>query len=269
MGRVAGKVALITGAARGQGRSHAVRLAEEGADIVVVDRCADMTTVPYPLASENDLEDTAEQVREIGRRAVVGHADVRDRAALRAAVAAGIDEFGRLDILIANAGIAPFTPNGQDPEVVFRDVIDVNLIGTWNTIEAAKDALIEGGGGSIIVINSTAGLRTNGTVLPGGQAYIASKHALVGLVGAYAHQLAGHNVRVNGVHPTTVDTPMINNAVSRQLLGDAALADPGHLLPVRNLEPIDVSNAVLWLSSDEARHVTGISLPVDAGFTAR
>jgi len=269
MGRVAGKVALITGAARGQGRSHAVRLAEEGADIVAVDRCADIETVPYPLASENDLAETAELIRKAGRQAITRHADVRDRAALRAAVTAGIEILGGIDILIANAGIAPFLPADQDPERIFRDVLDVNLIGTWNTIECAKDALIERGGGSIIVINSTAGLRTNGTMLPGGQAYIASKHALVGLVGGYAHQLAEHNVRVNGVHPTTVDTPMINNAVSHQVLGDAALADPGHLLPVRNLEPIDVSNAVLWLSSEEARYVTGISLPVDAGFTAR
>jgi len=143
------------------------------------------------------------------------------------------------------------------------------LIGTWNTVESAKDALIERGGGSIIVINSTAGLRTNGTTMPGAQAYIASKHALVGLVGGYAHQLAEHNVRINGVHPTTVDTPMINNPVSRRVLGDAALANPGHLLSISNVEPIDVSDAVLWLASDEARYVTGISLPVDAGFTAR
>lgn len=268
MGRVAGKVAFITGAGRGQGRSHAVRLAEEGADIVAVDRCADLATVPYPLASQNDLERTAELVRAAGGRAVVRIADVRDQAALRAAVTAGIEAFGGLDIVVANAGIAPFLSSDPDPEKIFRDVLDVNLIGTWNTIESAKDALIERGGGSVVVMNSTAGLRTNGTALPGGQAYIASKHALVGLVGSYARQLAGHGVRVNGVHPTTVDTPMINNPVSRRLLGDAALADPGHLLPVSNLDPVDVSNAVLWLASDEARYVTGISLPVDAGFTA-
>jgi SDR family mycofactocin-dependent oxidoreductase len=269
MGRVTGKVAFITGAGRGQGRSHAVRLAEEGADIVAVDRCADLATVPYPLASQDDLEQTADLVRAAGGRVVVRIADVRDQAALRAAVAAGAEAFGGLDIVVANAGIAPFLSSEADPEKIFRDVLDVNLIGTWNTIESAKEALIERGGGSIVVMNSTAGLRTNGTTLPGGQAYIASKHALVGLVGSYAHQLAEHGVRVNGVHPTTVDTPMINNPVTRRLFGDAVLADPGHLLPVSNLQPVDVSNAVLWLASDEARYVTGISLPVDAGFTAR
>jgi SDR family mycofactocin-dependent oxidoreductase len=278
-GRVEGKVAFITGAARGQGRSHALRLAEEGADIIAVDIAEDIPSVRrfYPGATEADLAETVKEVEALDRRIVATKADVRDYAALKTALDEGVAQLGHLDIVSANAGIFIF---GEQTHLVsegdWQDVIDINLTGVWHTAKAAVPHLIEQGtGGSIIITSSTAGLK--GT--PNVAQYTASKHAVVGLMRTLALELAPHMIRVNSVHPTGVDTIMIQNDATRKLfLPD--VADPTreeaaeafqatNVLPVPWVEPRDISNAVLWLASDEARYVTGVTLPVDAGYTIR
>lgn len=275
MGRVTGKVAFITGAARGQGRAHAVRLAEEGADIIAVDLCAQIEGVPYPLATAADLEETVKEVEALDRRIIARVADVRDLDQLTAAVTEGVAELGRLDIVCANAGITGSYAQSTDIAqrvAQFDLVADVNLTGVFRTVEATKQALIDSGdGGSIILTSSLAGLRA----LPAGGGYTASKHGLVGMMRAYAHELAPHMIRVNSIHPTNVATPMIlNEATARAFRPD--LENPGeedmkealsflNLLPIPYVEARDMSNAVLWLASDEARYVTGVTLPVDAG----
>jgi SDR family mycofactocin-dependent oxidoreductase len=267
-GRLTGKVALITGVARGQGRAHAVRLASEGADIIGVDICAPIASVPYPLATADDLAATVKLVEDTGARIVAKEADVRDRASLSDAVQAGVDELGRLDIVVANAGIAPMQ-SGDDG---WRDVIDVNLTGVYNTIKAAIPALIkQGAGGSIVLISSAAGLAGVGSPDAGSVGYAAAKHGVVGLMRVYANLLAKQNIRVNSIHPTGVETPMIDNDFTRGWLAKmAAESDsPGSLgnaLPVEVLQPEDIANAVAWLVSDQARYITGVTLPVDAGF---
>ena len=270
-GRVEGKVAFITGAARGQGRSHAVRLAEEGADVIAVDLCAQIDTVPYPMATPEDLEETTRQVEQLDRRIVARQADVRDGAALQAALDQGVAELGGVDVVLANAGIAPMSGE-SDPARAFRDVIDVNLVGVWNTVQAAVPTMIEQGrGGAIVLTSSTAGLKGIGGDNAGGQGYTASKHAVVGLMRTYANTLAPHRIRVNTVHPTGVNTPMVvNEFMQRWLAEDPSIAGAmANLLPVEMVEPVDISNAILWLVSDDARYVTGVTLPVDAGFTVR
>ena len=265
MGTLEGKVAFITGAARGQGRSHAVRLAEEGADIIAVDVCAQIDTVPYPLATPQDLKETVNLVQSLGRRIHAVQADVRDRAALQAAVDAGVAELGGIDIVLANAGIAMLTLNPSERD--WYDVIDVNLSGVYHTIEVALPAILERGkGGSIVVTSSTAGLVGIGGNMPGGLAYTASKHGLVGLMRAYANYLAPHNIRVNTVHPTGIATPLIDNDAAREWLETAGGQTLTNALPVEVIEEIDISNAIAWLVSDAARYVTGTALPVDAGF---
>jgi SDR family mycofactocin-dependent oxidoreductase len=267
-GALTGKVALITGAARGQGRAHAVRLASEGADIIAVDICAPIGSVKYPLASTEDLAATVKLVEDIGARIVAKEADVRDRAALSAAVQVGIDELGRLDIVIANAGIAPMQ-SGDDG---WRDVIDVNLTGVYNTIKAAIPTMVkQGSGGSIVLISSAAGLAGVGSPDAGSVGYAAAKHGVVGLMRVYANLLAQQNIRVNSIHPTGVETPMINNEFTRSWLATMAAATDnpgamGNALPVEVLQPEDIANAVAWLVSDQARYITGVTLPVDAGF---
>ncbi|WP_046315507.1 mycofactocin-coupled SDR family oxidoreductase [Mycobacterium sp. UM_Kg1] len=262
-----GKVALITGAARGQGRAHALRLAADGADIIAVDLCDQIDSVPYPLAVAEDLATTAELVERTGARVVARQADVRDQAALGAAVQAGLDELGRVDIVVANAGIAPMAAADG-----WRDVIDVNLTGAYHTIEAALPAMIaQGEGGSIVLISSVAGLAGIGSHDAGAIGYAAAKHGLVGLMRVYANLLAPHSIRVNSVHPAGVDTPMINNDYVRGWLAELTSAtgsppDMGNALPVAVLQPEDIANAVAWLVSDAARYVTGIAVPVDAGF---
>lgn len=262
-----GKVALITGAARGQGRAHAVRLAAEGVDIIAVDMCDQIDSVPYPLATPEDLETTAALVADAGSRIVARRADVRDRAALKSALAEGIAELGRLDIVIANAGIAPMA--GED---AWQDVIDVNLTGAYHTVDVAMRPLIkQGEGGSVVLISSAAGLVGIGAPIAGSLGYTAAKHGLVGLMRAYANFLAPYSIRVNSVHPAAVNTPMIDNDVTRSWLEGMAQQDHGgpdmgNALPVAALEPEDIANAVCWLVSDEARYVTGVALPVDAGF---
>jgi SDR family mycofactocin-dependent oxidoreductase len=278
-GRVAGKVAFITGAARGQGRSHAVRLAEEGADIIAVDIAEDIDSVRrfYHGATEADLAETVKLVEALDRRIVATKADVRDYAALKRALDDGVAELGHVDIVSANAGIFVFGELAQDvSEQDWKDVIDINLTGVWHTAKAAIPHLIEQGtGGSIVLTSSTAGLKG----FPGVSQYTASKHGVVGLMKTLALELAPHNIRVNSVHPTGVATDMIlNDATYRLFLPDvqnptreqaAEVFQTTNAMPVPWVEPRDISNAVLFLASDEARYVTGVQLPVDAGFTVK
>lgn len=266
-----GRVALITGAGRGQGRAHAVALAEQGVDIIAVDICHDIDTVWYPLSSQEDLDETARLVEEHDVRIVAIAADVRSLGAMSDAVRAGVEAFGRLDIVLANAGVAPSMSPVDDRERAWRNVVDVNLTGVWTTAEATKGALIEGGrGGSMVVTSSTAGFKGLGDSSPSAQAYVSSKHALVGLMRSLALELAPHSIRVNSVHPTGVDTPMlINDAMMAWVTQHAEAAANGlqNALPVGLIDPGDVTNAILWLVSDMARYVTGVALPVDAGLT--
>jgi SDR family mycofactocin-dependent oxidoreductase len=263
-----GKVAFVTGAARGQGRAHAVKLAEAGADVIAVDLCAQIPSVPYPMATPDDLGETVELVKKTGARIVAEQADVRDAGALSAALQAGVEALGRLDIVVANAAIAPMTADNA-----WQDVIDVNLTGVYNTVAAAAPTMIaQGSGGSIALISSAAGLAGMGTSDAGSIGYTAAKHGVVGLMRVYANLLAPHSIRVNSVHPSGVDTPMINNDSTRQWLESLAARGGSHsnnlmnALPVSVLEPNDIAEAVLWLASDAARYVTGVTLPVDAGF---
>ncbi len=267
MGRVEGKVALITGAARGQGRSHAVGLAREGADIIAVDLCSQIETVRYPMSTPDDLETTAELVREAGGRIVARQADVRSLEALQAAVADGVGEFGRIDIVIANAGIGS---GGRSTlsltEQEWDDVIAVNLGGVWRTVKAGTPAIQEGArGGSIVIIGSTAGLRG----MRGIGHYVSAKHGLTGLTKTLAIELAGENIRVNCVHPTGVRTPLSSSDEIQKWAAKAPQTELQNLLAVDMLEPEDVTNTILWLVSDAARYVTGVNLPLDAGFTLR
>lgn len=263
-----GKVALITGAARGQGRAHALRLASDGADIIAIDLCGQIDSVPYPLAGPDDLAGTVKLVEDTGARIVARQADVRDPAAISAALTAGLDALGRVDIVIANAGIAPMGAGADG----WRDVIDVNLTGVHHTIEAAIPSMVaQGDGGSIVLISSAAGLAGIGSNDPGSIGYAAAKHGLVGLMRVYANHLAPHSIRVNSVHPAGVNTPMVNNEFIRGWLtelaaDETARQDLGNALPVRILPSEDIANAVAWLVSDAARYITGIALPVDAGY---
>ena len=268
MGELTGKVAFITGAARGQGRAHAVKLASEGADIIAVDLCEDIASVPYPLATPDDLAETVKLVEDTGSRIVAAQADVRDADALTTALRAGIDALGGVDIVIANAGIAPMASGASG----WRDAIDVNLTGVFNTVEVAKRTLVkQNRGGSIVLVSSAAGLAGIGSPDAGSIGYAASKHGLVGLMRVYANHLASFRIRVNSVHPTGVNTPMINNEFIRTWLDRMANEgdiprDMGNALPVPAVEPEDVANAVFYLVSDAGRYVTGVALPVDAGY---
>lgn len=268
MGELTGKVAFITGAARGQGRAHAVKLAAAGADIIALDLCEQIASVPYPLATPEDLDATVKLVEETGARIVACQADVRDRDAVKAAVRSGTEALGdRLDIVIANAGIAPMAA----PEA-WQDVIDVNLTGVYHTIDVAMKPMIKfGNGGSIVLTSSVAGLVGLGSPVGGSVGYAAAKHGIVGIMRVYANFLAPYSIRVNSVHPAGVNTPMIDNEFTRSWLDGIAQEsqggpDLGNALPVQALEPEDIANAVFWLVSDAARYVTGVTLPVDAGY---
>lgn len=274
MSNLEGKVALITGAARGQGRAHALRLAREGADIIALDICADIPENPYALATPEDLKETVRGVEALDRRIVARETDVRDASALASAVADAVAELGRLDIVVANAGISPLTLTPADPVANWQVVIDVNLTGVFNTMQAAVPSIVAGqAGGSIIIISSAAGIKGNLTMKTvGGLGYTAAKHGVVGLMRAYANDLAEHSIRVNSVHPCGVDTAMVNNPAMGALLTsspEAGLALVNLLPGVAVIAPEDVSAAVAWLASDEARYVTGVTLPVDAGFTVK
>jgi SDR family mycofactocin-dependent oxidoreductase len=268
MGKLDGKVAFITGAARGQGRSHAVRLAQEGADIIAVDICAQIDAAPYPLATPEDLAQTVKEVEALDRRIVARVADVRDEAGLRAAFTEGTAHLGPVDIVLANAGIAPISMH--EPRNAWQETLDVNLTGVFNTVEVAIPSMIEQGRGGVIVLtSSTAGNNGVGGSSRGGLGYTASKHGVVGLMRSYANNLAPYSIRVNSVHPTGVSTPMVlNDAMQEFLEHDPGLGNAmANALPVPMIDAVDVSNAIVWLVSDDARYVTGIMVPVDAGFS--
>jgi SDR family mycofactocin-dependent oxidoreductase len=275
MGLVEGKVAFITGAARGQGRSHAVELAREGADIIAVDICGPVEAMEgsYAMATPEDLEETARLVQEQDRRCVTGIVDVRDRERLAQAVRAGVEELGRLDIVAANAGIwAVHLEEPTDParrEVVWRDTIGINLTGVWNTLEATTPIMVEAGrGGAIVITSSTQGLKGAANNDISLTSYTAAKHGLVGLMRVAAVDLAPHWIRVNTIHPTAVLTPMVEN----EIVGAYAEQNPRfaevtqNLLPVPAIEASDMTNALMYLVSDRGRYVTGVALPVDAGY---
>ena len=267
-GRVAGKVAFITGAARGQGRSHAIRLAEEGADIIAVDILKDYETVGYGMATEADLAQTVKAVEAFDRRIIATRADVRDAQALKKAVDDGVAELGKLDIVVANAGICIVQPWDQVTPATWQDTLDTNLTGVWNTMVAGAPHLISNAGGSIIATSSTAGIKG----LPFLAAYVAAKHGVVGIAKTMANELARHNIRVNTVHPTGVNTVMGTGLgdVDSLITGDPNLGPIFmNTLPVEITEPRDISNAVLFLASDESRYVTGLEFTVDAGNTIR
>lgn len=266
-----GRVALVTGAARGLGRAYAVRLAAAGADVIALDVCAEFDSTDYPGSTPEDLAATVGEVEAHGRRIMARQADVRDGAAVRAVVDEGVALFGRLDIVIANAGIIRLT-DGEDRERIFRDVIDVNLVGVWNTVEAAIPALLAGGrGGSVVLASSTAGIKASGTDRPGLQAYSASKRALVALMQGWAGQLAPESIRVNTIHPSGVATDMILNETTMALFeaADPWLLSQQNALPIPLLQPADVAGAVAWLVSDAAAFITGTEWKLDAGFTLR
>ena len=272
MGSLDGRTAFITGVARGQGRSHAVRLAAEGANIIGIDICADIDANGYPMGSRAELDETVALVEAAGGKMLGSVADVRDFYAVKSALDAGVEQFGRLDIVCANAGIAPTafreTSIEEDLEM-WTAVIDVNLVGSFHTAKAAIPHLIAGErGGAIVFTSSTAGLKGFGGMQGGGLGYAASKHGIVGLMRTLANALAPYSIRVNTVHPTAVNTMMATNPQMTAFL--EAYPDGGlHLqnpMPVGMLEPDDISAAIAYLVSDAAQYVTGVTFPVDAGF---
>lgn len=264
------QVAVITGAARGQGRSHAVALAEAGADIIAIDRCADIDSIPYPLATKEDLAETARLVAEAGGRIETSVADVRNLSELRAAIDTGIATFGDVNIVVANAGVVGIGLDDPLDETVYSDIVDTNLRGVWNTIAATAPSMIRRGtGGSMILISSMQGLvGRGGDGSAATFAYAASKHGVVGLMRSAAYAYAQHNIRVNSVHPTGVATPMIFNEHMAKVFeaNPDSSAMTGNLMPVPFVEPLDVTNAVVFLAGEKARYITGVALPVDAGF---
>jgi SDR family mycofactocin-dependent oxidoreductase len=268
-GRVAGKVAFVTGAGHGQGRSHAIRLAEEGADIIAVDICRDdYGFLGYPLSTDAELADTIKQVEALDRRIIARQGDVRSPNTLRRVVEEGVTELGKLDIVVANAGICTIQPWDEVTPEVWQATLDTNLTGVWNTMVAAAPHLIANGGGSIICTSSTAGIKGLPYLAP----YVAAKHGVVGIAKTMANELARHKIRVNTVHPTGVNTPMGNGlgGLTPLIERDPSLG-PIYMntLPVEMVEPRDISNAVLFLASDEAKYVTGREFTVDAGNTIR
>lgn len=272
MGRVEGKVAFITGAARGQGRSHALRLAQEGADIIAVDIDQQVETSLAPTATAEDLAETVKLVEELDRRIIARTADVRDLDALRSVVAEGVGELGRLDIVCANAGIVSTGAIWEIGEREWQEMLDINLTGVWKTVKAAIPTMIEQGtGGSIILTSSGAGLAAMANI----GHYVTAKHGVVGLMRSLAVELAPHMIRCNTVNPTTVETPMIANPAGYELfLGGVAGAtredaEAGmvnlNALKVPWVEAVDISHAVVYLASDESRFVTGTTQVIDAG----
>jgi SDR family mycofactocin-dependent oxidoreductase len=255
MGRVEGKVAFVTGAARGQGRAHAVRLAQEGANIIAIDRCEDLDTVIYPLATEDDLAETVRLVEETGASILATKLDVA--------------QFGHLDVVVANAGICTIQPWDHVTPAIWNEVIGINLTGVWNTCAASIPHLVNAGGGSLILTSSVAGLKGQPFLLP----YAAAKHGVVGIMHTLTNELAQHHIRVNTIHPTGVNTAMgtqSGGAMAERILTDFTIGSIFmNSLPIEMLEPEDISNAVLFLASDEARYITGLTMTVDAGATAR
>ena len=267
-GRVAGKVALITGAARGQGRADALRLAEEGADAIVLDVCAPLPSVPYDSATPEDLAETVSLIDKTGRRVVSGIVDVRDLDKLRGIVDDGVRQLGRLDVIVANAGICVPKPWDQVTPKIYEDTISTNITGTWNTVMAGAPHLVRAGGGSVILISSAAGIKVQPFMVP----YTTSKFAVRGMAKAFAAELGQHNIRVNSVHPTGVNTPMGSGDMQAEI--GAAIAGYDRLgamfinmLPVESTEPEDVADTVLFLASDESKFITAHEIAPDAGVT--
>jgi SDR family mycofactocin-dependent oxidoreductase len=277
MGTLDGKVAFISGIARGQGRSHALRLAGEGADIIGIDICRDIATMDYPNATPADLAETTKLVAQLGRRVITSEADVRDSGAVRHAIDAGVADLGRLDIVLSNAGIVRLHADGDDPARLWQDIVGTNLTGGFHVIDAAVPHLIAGGrGGVIIFTGSTAGVRPVANPAVGALAYTASKWGLAGVCRQLAATLAEHSIRVNIVHPTGVASGMTMNAAMAELAaqataagGASGLAAMQNAMPVQILQPSDISDAIAFLVSDQAKWITGVSLPVDAGFSVR
>ncbi|MGB8386596.1 mycofactocin-coupled SDR family oxidoreductase [Mycobacterium sp.] len=274
-GRVEGKVAFITGAARGQGRAHAVRLAQEGADIIAIDICKPIAGFLMPPSTPEDLAKTADLVKGHNRRIVTAEIDVRDYQALKAAVDSAVQQLGRLDVVVANAGISHAGDTlDKTSEPDWQDMIDVNLSGVWKTVKAGVPHILAGGrGGSIVLTSSVSGLKAN--IFPHLGHYVAAKHGVVGLMRTFAVELGQHMIRVNSVHPTHVNTPMVMNEGAYKMVRPD-LENPGpddvapffqmsHTLPIPWVEPEDISNAVLFFASDESRYITGVTLPIDAG----
>jgi SDR family mycofactocin-dependent oxidoreductase len=275
-GRVEGKVALVTGAARGQGQVHAVRLAEEGADIIAVDICGPIDGVGYPPSTPDDLAATVKLVEETGRRILASETDVRDYTALEKVVADGVADLGRLDIVAANAGIAAFGQAVSISETSWQTMLDINLTGVWHTVKAAVPHIIAGGnGGSLILTSSAAGLKGFMNCAH----YTAAKHGVVGLMRTLAQELGPQMIRANTVHPTNVATTMflndgtynlfrpdVTNPTEEDVVGVATMMN---IMPIPWVDPVDISNAVLFLASDEARYITGVALPVDAGLLTK
>ena len=266
MGKLEGQVAFITGAARGQGRAHAIRMAQEGADIIAIDICQQMQSVGYKMSTRDDLDETVRQVEALGQRIEAYEADVCDADGLQKAFDHGVTELGPVTIVVANAGIGP--GGFASAEQQWDEVIAVNLTGVWNTGRVAIPSMIENGqGGCIVLTSSTGGLIGSPSNVPGMLGYTAAKHGVIGLMRSWANYLAPHFIRVNSVAPTTVRTPMANDGnVSIILQHVPELAGAlTNAIPVEAVEPMDIANAVAWLVSDEARYVTGTVIPVDAG----
>jgi SDR family mycofactocin-dependent oxidoreductase len=273
MGRLDGKVVFITGVARGQGRSHAIRFAEEGADIIGIDVVEPIAGSTSPPATQAEMDETVAAVEALDRRIIATKADVRSLAQLKKAVDDGVAQLGRLDIVIANAGVSTFMgPAESLSEEAFVDMVDINLTGVWRSCAAAIPHIKAGGkGGSVIMTSSVAGLMPYANV----GHYVAAKHGVVGLMRTMAVELAPHQIRVNSIHPTTVDTPMVNNDATFKLFRPdlenptaddfIEAAKVMNALPIGWVDAVDISNAMVWLASDEARYVTGVTLPVDAG----
>jgi (+)-trans-carveol dehydrogenase len=273
MGKLEGRVALISGGARGQGRSHALTLAKEGADIIVFDICKQISSVEIAMARKSDLDETADMVRETGRKVVAMEGDVRDTVSLREVVEAGLKQLGKIDIVVANAGILSFGPTEALPDDVWDDMIAVNLTGVYKTVRAALPSMIaRKTGGSIVLTSSTAALRPYANHIH----YVAAKHGVTGIMRALAHEMAKHQIRVNCVAPAACHTDFIINPTVFQLFtGNGNISEEEAIPAFKTLNlmdepwiyPQDVSNAIAWLVSDEARFVTGITLPIDLGLT--
>jgi SDR family mycofactocin-dependent oxidoreductase len=266
--RVSGKVALVTGAARGQGRAEAVRLASEGADVIVVDVCAPLPSVVYDSATPENLAETARLAEKTGRRVISGIVDTRDLEKLRVIVDDAVARLGRLDVVVANAGICVPKPWDEVTPQIYEDTMSTNVTGTWNTVMVSAPHLVKAGGGSIILTSSAAGLKVQPFMVP----YTTSKFAVRGMAKAFAAELARHNIRVNSVHPTGVNTPMGSGGMRAAL--DAAIVGNDRLgamfinmLPVDGTEPEDIADTVLFLASDESKYITAHELAPDAGVT--
>jgi SDR family mycofactocin-dependent oxidoreductase len=276
MGRLQGKVAFITGAARGQGRSHAIALAREGANVIATDLCAPVASAPYEMASREDLDETVRLVEEAGGKIIARVADVRDLDAMTAAVDEGVEAFGRLDIILANAGVCTYGELSTMDVDKWQEMIDIDLTGVWKTVRAGVQQMIDAGnGGAIVLTSSTAGLRNLNQI----GHYVAAKHGVTGLAKAFANELAPHNIRVNSLHPSNCRTPMMTNSGVRKMFRpdldnptlEDALESYGtiHLLDTPWVEPEDVSAAILYLVSEDGRFVTGAQFAVDAGMLAK